>query len=83
MASRLVVPITGDVLVRESVEAPLRDGPLQGQPMDSAVRDRLENWMQVEGQVLGEEVSEAAHCVTASEHPRLPHTLHKETDSRP
>lgn len=56
LASRSGVPITGDQLVRESVEGPLRDGPVQGKPMDPAVRDRLEGWMQTEGQVLGEEV---------------------------
>lgn len=56
MASRSDVPITGNVLVRESVEAPLRDGAIRGKPMDPAVRDRLERWMESEGQILGEEV---------------------------
>ena len=56
MASRSGAPITGNVLVRESVEGPLRDGVVPGKPMDPKVRDRLERWMESEGQVLGEEV---------------------------
>ena len=56
MASRSGVPITGDVLVRESVEAPLREGQVPGKPMDAKVRERLERWMESEGDVLGEEV---------------------------
>jgi neutral ceramidase len=56
MASRSGVAITGDVLVRETVEAPLRDAPDKGKPMDPKVRDRLERWMESEGDVLGEEV---------------------------
>jgi neutral ceramidase len=56
MASQSGVPITGNVLVREAVEAPLRDAPEKGVPMDSKVRDRLERWMESEGDVLGEEV---------------------------
>src|SRR5579862_1992044 len=56
MASRSDVAITGNVLVRESVEAPLRDGAVPGKPMEPAVRDRLERWMESEGQMLGEEV---------------------------
>jgi len=56
MASRSGMPISGNVLVRESVEAPLRDGPVKGVPMDPKVRERLERWMESEGDVLGEEV---------------------------
>ena len=56
MASRSGVPITGNVLVRESVEAPLRDAPEKGVAMDAKVRERLERWMETEGGVLGEEV---------------------------
>ena len=56
MASRSGVPITGNVLVRESVEAPLRDGTVEAKPMDPEIRDRLERWMESEGQILGEEV---------------------------
>lgn len=56
LASRSGVEITGEELEREHVEQPLREGPVKGKPMDPAVRDRLENWMQTEGEVLGEEV---------------------------
>ncbi len=56
MASRSGVQITGNVLVRETVEAPLRDAPDKGKPMDPKVRDRLERWMDSEGDILGEEV---------------------------
>ena len=56
MASRLGVPISGNVLVRESVEAPLRSAPEKGMAMDPVVRERLERWMDSEGAVLGEEV---------------------------
>jgi neutral ceramidase len=56
MASRSGVPITGNVLARESVEAPLRDAPEKGVAMDPIVRERLERWMESEGAVLGEEV---------------------------
>ena len=56
MASRSDVSIPGNVMVRESVEAPLRDGAVQSRPMDPQVKDRLERWMESEGQILGEEV---------------------------
>jgi neutral ceramidase len=56
MASRSGAPITGDELVRESVEEPLRDGKVQGKEMDPQVRDRLQRWMDSEGDVLGEVV---------------------------
>ena len=56
MASRTAVPITGYDAVRESVEEPLRDNKVQGKPMDPAVRDRLQRWMEAEGDVLGEVV---------------------------
>jgi hypothetical protein len=56
LASRSGTPITGDEMVREPIESRLREQGLAGKPMDPAVRDRLENWIQVEGQVLGEEV---------------------------
>jgi hypothetical protein len=56
MASRSGVSITGNVLVRETVEAPLRDAPEKGVAMDAKVRERLERWMESEGDVLGEEV---------------------------
>ena len=59
MASRTGVTATGYEMVRESVEEPLRDQKVQGKPMDPAVRDRLQQWMQAEGMVLGEVVIRA------------------------
>lgn len=56
LASRSGVAITGNVLEREAVEGPLRDGPATPRPMDAKVRDRLQRWMDSEGAVLGEEV---------------------------
>ena len=67
MASRSGVTITGDVLVRESVEGPLRDGPVKSKPMDPKVRDRLERWMESEGDVLGEEVIRVMTNATRTE----------------
>jgi neutral ceramidase len=67
MASRSGVPITGDVLVRETVEAPLRDAPDKGKPMDPKVRDNLERWMESEGDVLGEEVIRVMTNATRTE----------------
>jgi hypothetical protein len=59
MASRTGVNITGYEMVRESVEEPLRDKKVDGKPMDPAVRDRLQQWMQAEGILLGEVVIRA------------------------
>jgi hypothetical protein len=56
LASRSGVPITGNVLTREPVEAPLRDGKVTEHPLDPAVRDALEHVMDSEGVLLGEEV---------------------------
>jgi hypothetical protein len=56
LASRSGVPITGNVLIREKVEAPLRDGKVTEHPLDPAVRDTLERVMDSEGVLLGEEV---------------------------
>jgi hypothetical protein len=56
LASRSGAPITGNVLVREKVEAPLRDGKVPEHPLDPAVRDTLERVMDSEGVLLGEEV---------------------------
>ena len=39
LASRSGVPITGNVLTREPVEAPLRDGKVTEHPFDPTVRD--------------------------------------------
>ena len=57
MASRSGVPITGNDPVREDVEEPLRDQEGQGQAdAIPEARDRLERWMESEGDVLGEVV---------------------------
>jgi neutral ceramidase len=56
LASRSGVPITGNVLPREPVEAPLRDGKVTARPLDPTVRDTLERVMESEGVLLGEEV---------------------------
>ena len=56
LASRSGVPITGNVLTREKVEAPLRDSKVTEHPLDPAVRDALEHVMDSEGVLLGEEV---------------------------
>ncbi|MBV9441649.1 MAG: neutral/alkaline non-lysosomal ceramidase N-terminal domain-containing protein [Acidobacteriaceae bacterium] len=56
MASRSGLPISGNVLTREKVEAPLRDGKVQAKAADPKVRDHLEQVIQSEGVLLGEEV---------------------------
>jgi hypothetical protein len=56
LASRSGVPITGNVLTREKVEAPIREGKVQAGPLDPKVRDTLERVMDSEGVLLGEEV---------------------------
>jgi hypothetical protein len=56
LASRSGVPITGNVLTREKVEAPIREGKVQAGPLDLKVRDTLERVMDSEGVLLGEEV---------------------------
>jgi hypothetical protein len=56
MASRSGVKITGNVLTREQVEAPLREGKVTAAPIDPNVRDVLERVMDAEGVLLGEEV---------------------------
>ena len=56
MASRSGAPITGNVMTREGVEAPLRDGKVQPVPIDPKVLDVLERMMDAEGVLLGEEV---------------------------
>jgi hypothetical protein len=64
MASRSGVPITGDVLTREKVEAPIRDGQLKAGPVDPQVRDSLERVMDSEGVLLGEEVIRVLSNIT-------------------
>ncbi len=56
LASKSGVKITGYELVREPVEAPLRDGKAPHGKLDPKVGDNLERWIESEGQVLGEEV---------------------------
>lgn len=56
MASRSGTPITGYVMTREPVEAPIRDNKLKAGPPDPKVRDALERVMDSEGVLLGEEV---------------------------
>ena len=67
MASREGVAIPGNVLVRESIEAPLRDGTVQITQMDPKVRERLERWMESEGALLGEEVIRVMTDATRTE----------------
>jgi len=56
LASKSDVRITGYELVREDVEAPLREGKVPHGKLDPKVADRLERWIESEGQLLGEEV---------------------------
>jgi hypothetical protein len=56
LASLSGVDITGYDLVRENVEAPLRDGKVPFGKLDPKVADRLERWIESEGDLLGEEV---------------------------
>jgi neutral ceramidase len=56
LASRSGTPITGYVMTREPIEAPIRDGKVNAGPLDPQVRDQLERIMDSEGVLLGEEV---------------------------
>ena len=56
MASQGGIPITGFVMTREPVEAPIRDGKVKPGPVDPKVEDTLERVMDSEGVLLGEEV---------------------------
>lgn len=56
MASSSGVPVTGYVMTREPIEAPIRDGKVKAGPPDPKVRDVLERVMDSEGVLLGEEV---------------------------
>ena len=56
LASKSGVKISGYELVREDVEAPLREGQVPHGTLDSKVGDRLERWIESEGQLLGEEI---------------------------
>jgi neutral ceramidase len=56
LASKSGVKITGYELVREDVEAPLREGQVPHGKLEPKVADRLERWIDSEGQLIGEEV---------------------------
>jgi hypothetical protein len=56
LASRSGTPITGYVMTREAIEAPIRDEKVKAGPLDPQVRDQLERIMDSEGVLLGEEV---------------------------
>ena len=56
MASKGGVPVTGNVLIREPVEARIREGEVKPTSGDPRAIDRLKRWMEVQGAVLGEEV---------------------------
>ena len=58
--SKSGVPIIGYELVREDVEAPLREGNVPHGKLDPKVADRLERFIESEGQLLGEEVIRVA-----------------------
>jgi hypothetical protein len=55
-ASMRGVPITGYQLTREKIESTFRNKDIPSKPIDAAVRDRLERFIESEGQILGEEV---------------------------
>jgi hypothetical protein len=56
LASRGGTPITGFVMTREPIEAPIRDEKVKAGPLDPQVRDQLERVMDSEGVLLAEEV---------------------------
>ncbi len=56
MASRYGARITGGVMTREPVEAPLRDAKVESHKADPQVIDAMEKVMESEGVLLGEEV---------------------------
>ncbi len=56
MASRYGARITGGVMTREPIEAPLRDGKVESHKADPQVLDTMEKVMESEGVLLGEEV---------------------------
>jgi neutral ceramidase len=56
MASQSGIPITGFVMTREPVEAPIRDQKVKTSLVDPKVEDVLERVMDSEGILLGEEV---------------------------
>jgi neutral ceramidase len=55
LASKTGVRITGFEMVREKIEAPLRDGTVPHGKLDPEVADTLERWIDALGLMLGEE----------------------------
>jgi neutral ceramidase len=55
LASKTGVKITGLEMVREKIEAPLRDGTVPHGKLDPEVADNLERWIDALGVILGEE----------------------------
>jgi neutral ceramidase len=55
LASKTGVKMTGYEMVREKIEAPLRDGSLPHGKLDPEVADNLERWIDALGLILGEE----------------------------
>lgn len=65
-ASMLGIPITGYQMVREKVEGQYRGKDVKVKPIDPVVRDRLERFIESEGQILGEEVIRVMSLTNAS-----------------
>jgi neutral ceramidase len=55
LASKTGVKVTGFEMVREKIEAPLRDGEVPHGKLDPEVADNLERWIDALGLMLGEE----------------------------
>jgi hypothetical protein len=56
LAAKYGVPVTGYFLDRQTVTSKGSDKTLVPKPIDPALRDRLERFIESEGQILGEEV---------------------------
>ena len=67
MAARSGVKITGNVMNREKIEAPIRDGKVAAGPLDPQIRDVLERVMESEGVLLGEEVIRVMTDITRTD----------------
>jgi hypothetical protein len=67
LASRGGVKITGNVMTREKIESPIRDGKVTAGPLDPKVRDVLERVMDSEGVLLGEEVIRVMTDITRTD----------------
>ncbi|MGD0578916.1 MAG: neutral/alkaline non-lysosomal ceramidase N-terminal domain-containing protein [Bryobacteraceae bacterium] len=64
MAARSGLPVTGNVMTREKIEAPLRDGKVKPVKPDPQVVDALEKVMESKGVLLGEEAIRAMSNTT-------------------